>query len=375
MVGKIRLLVAMEDDVYLEKLCDYLECTHGHFVIERFSNRGKLLEKLRKQLEESEKPLEESEKPLVVDAALFESSMLSSEKLDPLKCIKIAFGNEDSFVKTNDTYTIRAYQKLEAIAAGILRICSEDERFIGLVPKAGAGASTRFYLFASPAGGVGKTTVSLASAMHMSHFFNRKTLYVNLESVSCLLQLLPQAQGMSMTQFMRMIIEKNARLYTALEGSKAIHPDTGLCYLSPFKDITDFAALTGEHMRRMAEELQKVGAYDAVVIDCDWNAEIVGALMEISHSVLLPTRNTNLSVEKLNVYLNQISRGAFSYRNRVSVVLNAANGAPNNALVMQPRHIIPHYPMVVDAADFTEVVLNSNPFHTAIRRMTAELLG
>ena len=41
-LGKIKLLVAMDDDIYLDRLCDYLETSHGRFATERYSDRDAL---------------------------------------------------------------------------------------------------------------------------------------------------------------------------------------------------------------------------------------------------------------------------------------------------------------------------------------------
>lgn len=355
MVGKIRLIVAIEDDIYLDRICDYLETAHGRFVTERYSSREALAAAVHTLA--------------VYDAILFERQMLDDSALSSIRKIKILLGEKDSMKLENGCYSIREFQKTEAIANAVLSICSQDERFIGI--QAQSSEKARLYVFASPTGGSGTTTVSLSTAMSLAAK-GRKVLYINLEQISSLGCFLPLG-GITMTQIMRMAIENNPKLMTAVEGGRNIEPASGLEYISGFADITDFDALKPEYLKSFAEQLSTLGLYDSILIDAPWNTNQILPLINSAEKIFLVSRNTNLSVMRINAFLQYAAQKEHPYRNRLHVVLNALSGSQNSALAVSPSAVLPMYPMLIDATNFVSAAFGRGPFSDACAELARQL--
>lgn len=355
MVGKIKLVVAIEDDIYLDRLCDYLETEHGRFLTQRFSDRDALTAFLNSN-------------PDYYDLLLVEPGMIDQEQLQGIQRIKILLGTKDVFEETEGCYCLREYQKIEGIASGILKICSFDQRFMGIDLQASGRA--RFYVFTSPVGGAGVTTVALATGLHLAQA-GKKVLYIGMEQISTVDTLLHQ-DGLTMTQVMRMAIERNPKLPTAIEGGKNVEPLSGLEYFGGFHDVTDLDALEPEHLKRLGEQLPNFGSYDAILLDLPWNTRLFAALLEKAEKIFLVSRNTNLSVERVNRFLRYANEKELSYRNRIQVVMNAANGSVNSRLMVAPTGAIPMSPMLIDTVNFAATALTGGGFSAAVEELARQ---
>lgn len=347
MIGKIRILIAIEDEIYLDRLCDFLETCHGRFATKRFSNKNALAEVLRTRKD--------------FDVILYEPDMIDNKLADTIQKVKIKFGQKEILDSANGCYTIREFQKTDNIANTVLNICSTDIRFMGI--ESGTPAKkAQLTVFASPVGGVGVTTVSLGTAIQLARS-GKRTLYINLEQISSLSTLLP-VNGISMTQVMRMAIEHNPKLLTAVDGGKSIEPISGLHYFGGFKDLTDFDSLEPEHMYNLALQLCELGMYDFIIADVTWNTRLITPLFNSAGKIFLVSRNTDLSVQRVNAFLQFANDMEASYRHRVHIVLNAQQGGVNRELIEEPIVSVPRTQMVIDTAGFASAALGNSECQT-----------
>ena len=355
MIGKIRLMVAIEDEVYLDRVCDYLETGHGRFITERFCDSAAFSAALK------------AGRPC--DAILFEPEMAIDVALEGTEGIKIHFGEKDIPEAENGCYSIREYQRTEAIASAVLTICSRDKRFTGVDPDAAGRAC--FYVFTSPAGGMGVTTAALAAALHLAQA-GRKTLYITLEQQPTIGGLLP-ACSLTMTQLMRMVIEKNPKLLTMLEGGKSTEPHTALEYLEGFSDPTDFDALLPEHTRELSSRLCALGRYDTIIADVPWNTRQGFALWEGAGKIFLVSHAGRLPVSRVNAFLQYAAEKELPSRHRLHLLLNEASADGGAGLPVTPAACLPHCPALAAGADFASCVLQSGAFSDAVSELVRQL--
>lgn len=354
MIGKIRLIVAIEDEIYLDKVCDYLETGHGRFMTERFSDKEAFAAALAAARS--------------YDAVLYEPAMLDGGQEKAVDKIKIRLAEKDNLELQNGCYSVREYQKTDAIASTILKICSADIRFMGIDVRANEKA--KLYMFTSPVGGAGVTTVALAAALHAAKM-NRKVLYINLEQVPSINTLLP-VNGITMTQVMRMAIENSPKLLTAVEGGRNMEPLSGLAYFGGFGDPTDFDSLKPEHMQNLATGLCALGLFDTIIVDAAWSTTLIAPLAACAEKIFLVSRNTNLSVERVNAFLRYAGEKELSYRNRLHIVLNALSGSRNTRLAISPAAAIPLYQMIIDTADFPAAALGAAAFSKSVAELARQ---
>lgn len=355
MVGKVRLVVAVEDEIYLDRLCDYLETEHGRFVTERFCDKQALADVLHTEMR--------------YDAILFEPDMIEEETLKQIERIKILLGDRDNLEMVNGCYSIREYQKTNDIADNILNICSSDRRFMGI--EVNSTNQTKLYSFTSPVGGTGVTTVSLGMAIQAAKQ-GKKVLYVCLEQIPSIGTLLP-ITGLTMTQIMRMAIENSPKLLTSVEGGRSIEPESGLEYFGGFGDATDFDSLEPGHMGKLASCLCGLGRYDIIITDLAWNTRLDIPILEVSDKIFLISRNTSISTERVNTFLRYASEKELSYRNRLQVVVNALGGSMNGGFLLPPVGTVPLYQMVIDAPSFAAAALNGSSFSDSLSELVGRL--
>ena len=353
-MGKIRLIVAIEDDIYLDRICDYLETGHGRFITERFSDRQALANALRKKDR--------------YDVILYEAQMLDKQQEKEIHKIRILLGKKDQLELTEGYYTIQEYQRIDDIANNILKICAADSRFMGI--DVHTQGKAKIYAFTSPVGGAGVTTISLASALHVAKR-NRKCLYINLEQSQSISSLLP-TENITMTQVMRMAIENSPKLLTAIEGGQNTEPLSGLHYLGGFGDPTDFDSLKPEHMRNLATQLSSLNLYDVIIADIAWNPIQTGPFLEKAEKIFLISRNTDLSIEKTKQFIQYAEERELSYRNRLQIILNASNGQPNRRLHKSPDAEIPQNSLIIDTANFPAMVFNQGAFSETLAKLAQQ---
>lgn len=355
MTGKIKLIVAIEDEIYLDKLCDFLETCHCDFVTERFSDKTVLMHTLRSEC--------------YFDAILFEYDMLAESGMALINGIKILLSDKDCFQLANGCYSIREYQKADDVASAVRKICVSDKRFINR--EAYDAGKSKLYLFTSPVGGTGVTTVSFASAMHLARQ-GKKTLYINLEQFSSIASLLP-ADGKPITQVMRLTSDEAQNLSAVVESEKLVEPISGLEYFVGFRGASDIATPRLNHLQNLFAKLSSSGEYYAVIVDMAFNVELMSPLLESIDKVFLITRNTNLSIARVNSLLRYTSENVSEYQNKLLVIINALIGGCNKMLSVAPSAIVPMYQMIIDAANFPNAVFNSGQFSRTLSELARQL--
>lgn len=355
LVGKIKLIVAIEDEIYLDRLCDFLETCHTGFVTERYSDKAALISTLRSECN--------------YDAILFEYDMLAESGMALVNGIKILLSDNDCFQLANGCYSIREYQKTDDIASAVRQICISDKRFINR--EAYDAGKTKLYLFTSPVGGTGVTTVSFASAMHLARQ-GKKTLYINLEQFSSIASLLP-AGGKSMAQMIRITSDKAQNLSVVVENEKLIEPISGLEYFVGVQGASDIATLRLNHLQNLFAKLSSSVEYYAVIVDMAWSIELTPSLSESVDKVFLITRNTNLSIARVNLLLQHATENALTYQNKLLVIINALIGSCNEMLSVTPSAVVPMNQMIIDTANFPNAVFNSGQFSRSLSELARQL--
>lgn len=306
MQSKVEVLVIVEDDIYLDKLCDYMENTTQHFKTLRYSDQ----EAVNKYIEKVPK----------VDVIIFEETMVSEAQLESFNCIKIKLGTGSSVDEASKIYTISKYQRLDALSNEIIKICSESD---GFVECATIGDSdTQIIAITSPQGGVGKSSITLAIASVLANRYGKKVLYLNLEEIASMNCFFDKPQGAGLSVIVRKIIENKPNIAMFIEGNRVTEPVGRFDYLLPFNDSSDLGMLKPEHVVKLLATLKEMKSYDTILIDLEWKETLLPVVLKEAHQVVMIAKGNMTSQYKLSYSMEALKRQNLMLANKVKTVIN-----------------------------------------------------
>ncbi len=175
----------------------------------------------------------------------------------------------------NDQRAICKFQKADQIYKQILSAYSEKATSVmGFSPGADKGS---VIVFASPAGGVGTSTVAAACALHFANAGN-KVLYLNLETFGSA-DLFFQGDGIfDLSDLIFVLKSKKSNLHLKLES--CVKRDVrGVYFFSQPKIALDRIELKEDEILRLLQELKLAGEYDYIILDMDFSLQ--RSVMEI----------------------------------------------------------------------------------------------
>lgn len=306
MQDKVEVLVIVEDDIYLDKLCDYMENTTQHFKTLRYSDK----EAVNKYLQKTPN----------VDVIIFEERMISQEQLQLFNGIKIKLGTDSCFDESNKIYTISKYQRLDAISNEVIKICSESDEFIHCATT--GDSDTQIIAFSAPQGGVGKTTITLALASILANRYGKKVLYLNLEEISSMSCFFDKPQGAGLSVILRKIIEDKPNIAMFIEGNRVTEATGRFDYLLPFNDSSDLGMLKPEHVEKLLATLKEMKSYDTILIDLEWKENILPVILKEAQKIFMIAKSNGTSQYKLNAYMEALKSQNLMLCNKVKTIIN-----------------------------------------------------
>ena len=197
----------------------------------------------------------------------------------------------------NDERVICKFQKADLIYKQILSAYSEKASSImGFTPGADKGT---IVAFASPAGGVGTSTVAASCALHYARS-GHSVLYLNLETFGSA-DLFFQGDGIyDMSDLIFTLKSKKSNLYLKLE-SCVKRDNRGVSFYSQPKIVLDRLELTEAEMITLLNELKLGGEYDYIVLDLDFSLSRSALdLYRQAQAIVMVSDGTEASNMKIN---------------------------------------------------------------------------
>lgn len=158
-------------------------------------------------------------------------------------------------------------------------------------------SNTRAVAFYSPAGGSGKTTLSLAMASACGAA-GLRTFYLNLEEIDSVKGTLVPSVGTLSDVFLA-LKTKGMNVGVKLAACAVQERTGGFYYLSGVESISEYEEITGDEMRRLVETICSLSEYDVVIIDVTSSfSEKTLAVLNEADIVFVPVLSEENSIAK-----------------------------------------------------------------------------
>jgi cellulose biosynthesis protein BcsQ len=372
-VGRLRMVVADTDEAYLVSLSGFFTNTCSRrFQVSSFTDKSSLDRYLS----------ENNEK---IDIILINKELFS-EHLSINKGSTVIFLTEGNCnAGFEGCYSVNKYQHCERLAANIIKIYSENT-YRDSVCSFGDKKSRITAVF-SPAGGTGKTTVSLCASIQCANK-GLPVFYLNLEDFQSTPLYFDCGSGPNFSNFLYYLKNKDKNLDLRIEGFSSFDDDSNVRFFSPPESAVEINELTPGELSRLINELHKSERYEAVFIDMSSRLDRRSlAVFEGSDVILLVITQDEACmlkvkrlVDELNMLMKKSNKSCIW--DKVVIVLNRCidNGRPNPLEDFKIEGIDPLIIKLPEskelqyfkgAAKFTGM---NNPFNAGVSRLVSEFI-
>ena len=279
----IKLAIVDADSVYAERLAEGIS-QYPEYEISTFFDLDKFEDILSKKN---------------YDVVLF-SDALDLDTNISKKIVFIPLLEEQGIVR-NEYASLGGVYKYQRVSAIYREILGK----ISLVRSAIESNSEAFLIGVfSPAGGVGKTTVSAVTALKLASS-GKRVLYQNMECLSsgdAYFDLKVGERGVSdflgyLDSDIDFSTQIQSLLYTKQEN---------LYYMNPFRTPNDLLDLDSDEMRKFVLKLKKSGLFDYIVFDMDCGIHDKNLkLMEEMDTIAVVGSESDTAVRKLELFYSQ----------------------------------------------------------------------
>ena len=157
---------------------------------------------------------------------------------------------------------VKKYQRMENLMNEVLLKYAQDS---GTLETVRGNSHTRMAAFYSPAGGTGKTTLSLALAASGAKS-GLRTLYLNLEEIDSVKWVLRPTPGCLTDLFLMMDVNW-VQMGIKLKESIGMEPDAGFFYISGVESISEYEEIRGDIIQKVLGAVRELSSYDLVILD------------------------------------------------------------------------------------------------------------
>lgn len=229
-----------------------------------------------------------------------------------------------SMTPVDGFHLLKKYQKNEALLSEIKLRYAEDS---GSVEVIRGNSKTRMAAFYSPAGGTGKTTLSLAAAI-AGAAAGYRTLYLNLEEIDSLHAVLPKTSGTLSDVFLA-LKTKGMQVGIKMQSCMGTDPRCGFFYLSGVESISEHQEMTGQDLKKLLEQIRDLSEFELVFVDLSSAfTEKTCLVLEEMEKIFVPVTASDPSRAKLRRLLEEskLHRMYEGILKKMVLVENGTNG-------------------------------------------------
>ena len=276
------MLIATEDKNYSESISDYISERYGNTVDVSVCSAPEYLEKMLAGKR--------------YDVALVEHVFFERINPEDVQLVVLLVDDDVLTDVSKATPSVTKYQRISSIVSDILERYS---KFSGRKHDAGVKIGNVTAIW-SPAGGVGKTTVSLAHASSMADD-GGKVFYLNLEAFSSMSTYFEET-GKSISNVFEMLGNDEGDIKMLIQG--ICKQEDGITYLNSPNNYADMQVLSVENVIELISACAALT--DELIVDlpcqCDSRTQQV---LEFADNVLIVTDSIKTSEVKLLQFMKQ----------------------------------------------------------------------
>lgn len=178
----------------------------------------------------------------------------------------------------------------------------------------------------SPAGGVGKTTIALATAISYVKA-GKKVLYINLEDLDSTPMYFDKSKNIKVDELSKVARDSYEQILV-----KKINKDknTGVMYLGREDKTSDSYGVSGEKISQTIESVIETGMANVVVVDTSTEINFLNKkVFEISDYILMIVNQNTQAIYKTNTFMNK-GEIIEPIKDKIKVVINQGKEAGIN---------------------------------------------
>lgn len=283
---KKRMVLADLDSEYLNHIAGYF-MEHAPQLEQNLFTKS---EKLRTYLERGE----------AADILVISEDMLDAVPSNlGEKTTKILLS---STMEPKEGYAVvKKYQKTQNLLNDILLKYAEKS---GSAEAIRGKSNTRMIAFYSPAGGSGKTALSLGLASSMAAE-GKKVFYLNLEAIDSVSEILPHTSG-SLSDLILAVRSKGMDAGLKVAAYVGMEPEGRFFYISGLDSAAEYRELKGEDIQRLLKSIRDLAEYDEVIIDLSSGfSEIEEVALKEADVIYVPQVEGEAAVTKMRRFLRE----------------------------------------------------------------------
>lgn len=280
-MSKKRLLIYDRDEKYAGSLMKYLNGVRDFpYTILAYSKEETLLEAMEEESED-----------------LFLISETAYEKVrDKVKDREVIILNESGELSWKEKLNIMKYQSAENIVQEILRYYAETS---DAVPeKFGKHKDIQLIGFFSPVRRCFQTTMGLSIGQILSE--DKKTLYLNFESISGFPGLYRYSQGKTIEDllyFLEAVPEKFEIYFKS-----CVRKMENLDFIPPMNTMNSLLLVTGEQWLKLIRKITETGEYERIVLDLSEGMQGLFEILRLCTHIYTFTGEDRYAKAKLEQY-------------------------------------------------------------------------
>lgn len=286
---RAKVILADSDEMYLNSLSNYFIENAPQFELNIFSQENKLLKYLKDGGEAD---------ILVVDEAMATQELCSMAKDATKIALSVLAPELEGFA------VIKKYQKSQVLMNDILlRHAENTGKTEALVGK----SHTQVAVFYSPAGGTGKTVLSLAAAETAANM-GLRVLYLNLEEIDSVGGALGKTNG-SLSEVYLALKTRGMSAGIKLAAGAGQAQGGGFYYLSGADSVSEYEEVDGNDIIKLIEAAKALADYDLAIIDLSSSFnEKTRKTLECADIIFVPVVSEAGSIEKMKRFLAESER-------------------------------------------------------------------
>lgn len=257
------------------------------------------------------------------DILLFAPEFLESLVLVDSSTVTVVFLDDEHPVSEafHNIAKVRRYQRISMMFQQILEfyaeVCKETPE--GVLGQNGVALIAVY----SPAGGVGKTTAALVTAVKLAENGYR-TLYLNMEDTAAEDYYLPQNGAKGLSDILNILgsnVNFSLKVQSLLQSKLE-----NFYYFNHFTSPGDLEEMTAEEMTELLRALEYSGLFDSIIIDMGvaMPHKLID-LFEMVHKIVLVEKPDMVAARKIERFLSQ-AHIMNEYGSKMSRLLNFEAG-------------------------------------------------
>lgn len=291
---RLKIVLADADNIYIDRLSDFINSS--------FPSRIKLVSCTRKVLLDHylQASLDDFD-ILLINQEFFDEG---SEIYKKIK-FKILLTDEKEKSNIAGYDCIYKYQTGESLVKQMLDLYYNSN---DVPPLVSGCKTTQIVSVFSPAGGVGKTSVALGLAEHLSQLGKNVFIlsFETLNSVSCAFR--PSGSD-GFTKVLLSLSDNPQLIPARVEMYKSKNQDPQLSYFEPTGCFLEISELAAEDLLLLLAKIKNEGQYDAVVVDLDSAVDRkLVSVLGISDKVVLVHTVDGTGRYKIFTFLDQLRK-------------------------------------------------------------------